>query len=124
MKRGILINKYELGCRVVEFEDTLSELYRLIDCDCIDITERKIGDNYYDIVCDDEGLLKEDIRFTAFDINDEPALAGNLLIMNCDDCGELLSLTDSDIENIKSHVRSYRFIISGAVHGVLTGIDY
>lgn len=123
-KKGILIDKQKLGCRVVEFEDTLKELYGLLDCDCIDITVRKIGDSYYCIVCDDEGLLKEDIQVTAFNVDNEPALVGNLLIMSHDECGELLSLTDRDIDNIKNHVHSYKFVATGSVHGVLIDVDY
>lgn len=40
-------------------EDTLENYYKEIGCRCIDIATRQIGDCIYDIVLDDEGLLKD-----------------------------------------------------------------
>lgn len=123
-KKGILIDKTKRNSKVVTFEDELHELYRLLDCDCIDITSRKIGDKYYDIVCDDEGLLRDNIRVTAYDVKGNPALVGNLLIMNHDEMGELLSLTEEDILNVEKYVHTCMFPILGEVHCILTEIDY
>ena len=36
----------------------LQDYYRLIGCDCIEIANREIRGKRYDIICDDEGLLK------------------------------------------------------------------
>ena len=85
----------------------LEDYYRLIGCDCIDIVARKIGDKYLEIICDDEGLLKENPRISAVDKNMKPALVGNLLIAgSTDEDGELTSLTDKDIELIKNNLLS------------------
>lgn len=86
----------------------LEDYYRLIGCDCIDIVARKIGDKYFEIICDDEGLLKENPRISAIDKNKmKPALVGNLLIAGpTDEDGELTSLTDKDIELIKNNLLS------------------
>lgn len=42
----------------VKMANSLKDYYRLIDCDVIDIVKRCIGGKYYNIICDDEGLLK------------------------------------------------------------------
>ena len=85
----------------------LEDYYRLIGCDCIDIVARKIGDKYLEIICDDEGLLKENPRISAVDKNMKPTLVGNLLIAGpTDEDGELTSLTDKDIELIKNNLLS------------------
>ena len=36
----------------------LQDYYRLIGCDCIDIANREIRGKRFDIICDDNGLLK------------------------------------------------------------------
>lgn len=93
------------GARVVECGNDLETLYKLCDCSVIDIVLRKIGNFWYDIVCDDEGALKEDKIPTAFDDNSEVCLVGNLLFCNHDVEGELVSLTDEQIENLKKHIQ-------------------
>ena len=85
----------------------LEDYYRLIGCDCIDIVARKIGNKYFEIICDDEGLLKENPRISAVDKNMKPALIGNLLIAGpVDEDGELTSLSDEDISIIKDNILS------------------
>ena len=85
----------------------LEDYYRLIGCDCIDITTRKIGDRYLEIICDDEGLLKNNPRVSAIDNLMKPALVGNLLIAGpVDEDGELTSLSDEDISIIKDNILS------------------
>lgn len=93
------------GARVVECGNDLQTLYKLCDCSTIEIPYRKIGDFWYDIVCDEEGIFKEDYKSSALDENFKPALVGNLLFCNHDADGELASLTDEQIENLKKHIR-------------------
>ena len=87
-----------------EIEDDLDTFYSIIGCDCIDIPVRKIGGKYYDIICDDEGLLKSDTIVSAINENTwETMLVGNLIICNHDDEGNMVGLTDEDIEKIRQH---------------------
>lgn len=123
---GVLI-KARGKAEVINFEDNLDDLYRLTECDCIDIPTRQIGDKYYNFVCDDEGLLKENPTVTAYDTNDEPMLVGNLLICNDNDNGELTGLNAQDIFNILSHLITVGYInedCSIAYRDVLTEVDY
>ena len=51
--------------KVIEISDeagpeSLQELYRLLNCEAIDIVYRKFGQNQYAVICDDEALLKKD----------------------------------------------------------------
>lgn len=89
--------------------DTLKTYYKIINCDCIDIVTRKIGDKFYDFVVDEEGLLKGRkgcaVSFANGDIND--CLCGTLVITGViDEEGELTSLSEEDYENIENHIKS------------------
>ena len=56
----------------------LQDYYRLIGCDCIEITNREIRGKRYDIICDDEGLLKAEPQVSAVNGRGEAMLVGNL----------------------------------------------
>lgn len=89
---------------VLDIKDELQEFYRLIKCSHIDITMRKIGKNYYDIICDDEGLFVEEPKISAIDNLGQPMLVGNLII--CDhDGGDLKGLTDEQVEEVTSYIQ-------------------
>lgn len=88
---------------VLDIKDELQEFYRLIKCDTIDITRRKIGNHYYDIICDDEGLWG-DCKISAIDNLGQPMLVGNLIV--CDsEYGYEKSLTDEQVAEIKSCIQ-------------------
>lgn len=118
--RGLLIDVWNNEIREVE-ASTLDEYYKLIGCDTIDIAYYKIGSRYYNIICDDEGLLKDSVRVSAFDKRMRPILVGNLLISgDTDDNGGLTSLTDSDIMQIKEKIMEVS--TKGAKHPVITDL--
>ena len=65
----------------------LEDYYKLIDCETIDIVNRDINGNRYDIICDDEGnmtdLSDKDIDFIMENIKRIPTKnypEGNLMI--------------------------------------------
>lgn len=108
--RGILIdvsgNKVEE--REVE-ECNLDDLYGILNCNTIDIVVRTIGGKPFDIVCDDEGLLKENPIVTAISEKGDYMLVGNLFICNHNkDC--LASLNDDDIAHIMDNMSHSVFI--------------
>ena len=85
--------------------DHLDQFYKLIGCSCIDICTRKIGEKYYNIVLDDEGLLVEQPTISAVDGGRRPMLAGNLVIFNIDEhTMDLASLDEGDVSNIKNNL--------------------
>lgn len=90
----------------MDIADELEVYYDMIDCRCIDIVTRKIGKEWYYIICDDEGLLAGK-NPTAFDATGTPMLVGNLIICRHD--GEdLAGLTAEDVDNIAKHIGYYR----------------
>lgn len=84
--------------KVIDIEDNLDVFYELIGCRCIDIVQRKIGHKYFDVICDDEGALKEDCIVSAVDTQFCQMLVGNLIISNSDNEGNLIDLSDEDIK--------------------------
>lgn len=84
----------------IMMKDTLEDLYKYTECDIIDIVYAKIGKNYYDIIVDDEGLLKENNLFTAFAVESNSLLAGSIVIVGSDGQGGFKSLTNGDLLNI------------------------
>lgn len=103
---GVLITAGEVNTvekREVEIRE-YTDWYPLLNCDIIDIVSRKIGDNYYDIVCDDEGLFKDPLIPTCVNFNEngklEEVIHGNVFICKTDEEGELTSLTEKETEEI------------------------
>lgn len=110
---GVLVDVNTDKVETVTLDGTLSDFYRVLHCDCIDITTRLIDGKCFDIVCDDEGLLKSPFRVSAVNRKREPMLVGNLFICSSDEEGESISLTDSEIEHVKN-----------STLGIIQGFDF
>ena len=122
-KKMYLIDVKNNGTDVV-YADGLEDYYKLIDCRCIDIVSRRIGDKVYDIICDDEGLFSENRRVSAVDSKRQPMLVGNLLIAGlADEEGHLTNLTDEDVEHIEKNLMFARTIDS-TIYTILTECNY
>lgn len=80
--------------------ETLDDYYEYLDCRCFDIATRKVGQTYYDIYCDDEGLLKADPILSAINHDGEPMLVGNLIFALHNAEGETVGLTETNIAEI------------------------
>lgn len=107
----------------VNIEGTLDEYYNLIECDCIDIVTRRIGDTYFDIICDDEGLLKDNPRVSAVDLNGNPMLVGNLIFSHTNDEGETTAITDDDISVIMDAI-NIAYTDDDEIIGLVVKLDY
>lgn len=55
---GVLVCPDTGTAEKATIENSLDGYYKALDCDIIDITMRTVGNKRYDIICDDEGLLK------------------------------------------------------------------
>ena len=105
---GIYLAENDVA-QTVRVEDDLQTYYDIIDCSCIDIVRRQIGNKMYAIVCDDEGLLTGK-QFTIVYCEDDKwyqEIVGNVFICKSDDEGNLVSLDGSDVENIMNNTRTY-----------------
>lgn len=86
-----------------EEENFLEEYYKLLQCRTIDIVSRRIDGVYYNVVCDDEGLLNDEWKpgmATVYEGNIKEFLAGNLFVVLSDTSGNLKSLNDEDVRRI------------------------
>lgn len=92
------------GGKVIEIENNLESYYKEIGCSLIEIPVRKIGDTYFDVVCDEEGLFVEEPKVTAIDEGYRPMLVGTLLICHHNEEGELTSLQEGDEETINNSI--------------------
>ena len=110
--KGILItpNQKETKPRVYEAEiNSYKDYYPLLECDTFDIQSRRFKDKWLDIYCDDEGLFKEINRPSILTFNKNGQLVeqivGNVFIVNHDDEGNTISLTDEEVEAALSAVK-------------------
>ena len=107
MARLLLIDVINDDVREVNIgENDLDTFHELLHCRCFDIPSRKIGGIYFDIFCDDEGLLQDpQPPISAYNAKEnEPMLVGNLIIANHDSYGNTTDLSDEDIEHIKKNL--------------------
>lgn len=84
----------------------LDDIYKAINARCFDIATRQIGtkaDKVYAIYCDDVGLFKQDNHLAAYGDND-CLLVGDILIAKHDANGEMIDLTNEDIDYIGKHI--------------------
>lgn len=125
MKRTVLLNVYEKSVEVMDVKGELEDFYRNIECSCIAITRRKIGDRWYDLVVDDEGLLESFPTISAFDSRMRPVLVGNIMFFNVCEDGELVGLSDDDVNYIKSYIKEIVTLYNGITpYPVITNCDY
>lgn len=83
-------------------EPTLTNFYSLIGTDCIDIVVRRIGGRPYNIVLDDEGILKKSPLTAANGW--EEALYGTLLVFGIGSDGDLATLDGIGTNRIRSQM--------------------
>lgn len=122
--KTILVDVYEHCVKPVDVPDKLDAFYKQLHCDTIDITERNIGGKQFSVMCDDEGLLKEEVIVSAFDSSFEPVLVGNLMFFHTDPNGHLVGLADDECQHLISCVEEYVDFERFSVYPVMTKCDY
>lgn len=131
MKRritAVLVDTAKDTYGVVNIPDELDVFYKLLSCDCIDITVRRIGlrgQKAYEIICDDEGLFKDPQKISAIDSSGQAQLVGSILITGpADSEGNLTSLTVPDINYIFSKIQLLATINFKDPYPILTECEY
>ena len=89
---------------VLTIKKSLDEYYKLLNCHTIDIVSRDVNGVSYDIICDDEGLFKDEIVITCINTDYEPMLVGSLFVVAFDGKDDIRSLTDEEIENLQKRI--------------------
>ena len=101
--KSLFFNVKENQFEVIEIEKPDLQFFdKKIGCDLIDIAVRKIDGKEFNIVLDEEGLLKEDPIVSAIDGNGNPTFVGNLMFFGGEttEDGGLVGLTDAEIDHI------------------------
>ena len=98
---GIFVDTKNKTASAITVDDELETYYKLLDCKWIEIAPRKIGNSIVNIICDEEGLLKQDPLMSAVDGIGNGILAGSLFITGLtDDEGDLTSLAEEDQKQV------------------------
>lgn len=103
--KTIILDTIKNTITVEDIEDTLDNWYEKLYCNTIDIVVRNIGGKDFDIICDDEGLLKPN-SVSMIGKNMKPMLVGSIGICNSEE-GELKPLSDEDVSLILENVFGY-----------------
>lgn len=106
--RALVITRKEI--KIVSTSGNYEDLKKLIGIESpITVVERKIGDKYYDLWVDDEGLLKNDNHIQAWhwDGPMPECLVGNIVVLSSNEKGESIGLSNSDIINVLDRVITY-----------------
>ena len=121
----LLLDVENRDIKMVE-ANTLADYYKLIGCRCLDIIHRRIGDAEVEIVLDDEGLLVENPKVSAINVDGTPVLFGNLLIASgrVTDDGELTELTEAEVDEIMDNVATITTSVYKEPYPVFVEVDY
>lgn len=125
--KSLFFNAKENQFEIIEtMKPDLQLFYKKIECDCIDIAVRKIDGKAFNIILDNEGLLKEDPIVSAIDGNGDPMLVGNLMFFGGEttEDGELVGLTDAEIDHILRSVGVAVVYTDGFSHTVIMNCEY
>ena len=122
--RAVLVNVYDEYAKEVEIKDELDEYYELLNCSTIDIVSRKIGRKWFDIVCDDEGLLKQNPKISAIDNLGSPMLVGNLIILHNDGEGGMAGLDQKDSKYVLDRIEKMSTLQYMDGYPMLTQCEY
>lgn len=91
---------------VAKVADELEAFYQVLNVDMIELPIRSICGKEYAIMCDEEGLLKDNPIISCMNCSGpEYAICGNVMIFNEGEDGELESLTLADIDMIEKRIK-------------------
>lgn len=103
---GVLVDVKAGVARKATIEKSLDGYYKALNCGCIDIVTRRIGGQRFDIICDDEALLKDFAKVSAVNESNRPMLFGNLFVVNFDGRGDVCSLREGQIDFVLYHTKT------------------
>lgn len=87
-----------LASHIRNIDDTnkLNEYYRYLDCRCIDMATIDVDGHAYDVICDDEALLRQPLIPSLY-ISEERVFFGNLAFVKVDEEGGTVGLDREDL---------------------------
>ena len=93
----------EIEISIENVNDELEVYYEMLNCDMIDINTITVNDVEYDIIHDDEFLLKRPLVPTLY-VNNELIIFGAFLISRANEDGEEIGLTHKEIDNFLEYM--------------------
>lgn len=102
----------------------LDDYYKALNCDCIDIVSRSVGKKYFDLIIDDEGLLKQNPIISAINNIGNPMLVGNIIFAKHDSEGNTIDLEEREIKHIKKYIQRMYTINHPEGYKMLTNCEY
>ena len=93
----------ETHIRNINDADKLNEYYRYLDCRCIDMATIDVDGHPYDVVCDDEALLRYPLVPSLY-ISEEQVFFGNLAFVKIDEEGASVGLDREDMIRILDYI--------------------
>lgn len=104
MEKITMLYVHESAADFKKVEPSLQNYYQLLNCDLIDIVSIKFNGKFYDVICDDEALLKQPpLSFSVISKEGHPMIAGNILICLSED-GYEKGLSPEDVLRLMSSV--------------------
>lgn len=88
--------RLESHIRIIDDMDKLNEYYRYLDCHCIDMAPIDVDGHIYDVVCDEEAMLRQPLIPSLY-ISDEQVFFGNIAFVKNDEGGVSVSLDREDM---------------------------
>ena len=88
--------RLESHIRTIDDMDKLNEYYRYLDCRCIDMAMIDVDGHSYDVVCDDEAMLRQPLIPSLY-ISEEQVFFGNLAFVKNDEEGGSVGLDREDM---------------------------
>ena len=86
----------ESNIRNIDDADKLHEYYRYLHCQCIDMATIDVDGHAYDVICDDEALLRNPLIPSLY-ISEEQVFFGNLAFVKTDENGAEVGLDREDM---------------------------
>lgn len=121
---GVLVDVAAGTLKKRTFTYSLDTLYKLLHCTCIDISTCTLQGHEFDIVCDDEFLLKPARRMSAVDTHLQSVFAGNLFFCHHDTEGHLTSVTPEDFKLILRNACLCRSEVDDALWLAVKNLEY
>ena len=109
---GYKIDPHSKDAELVEVNG-LHDYYREIGCDCIDIAVVSVHGTPFNVIVDDEGLLKGEVIASVFDGKGYPMLANVAIVLGFDDDCDVRSLTTDEVRALSDET----YVVSHPLYG-------
>ena len=99
--------RIETKVRKIDEKNKLQEFYKYLHCDVIDMVEIEVVENktsyYYDVICDDEGLLKSP-KIPVLYVNEDVVIFGSIAFCKYNKNGDSVGLETEDIDRLMRYI--------------------